>query len=63
MARRSILRSTERLEPVYFVLLSREPSEGRPLDDVIEREQAPHQHLRRRVLPATVAHIGMPSAR
>ena len=57
MARRSILRSTERLEPVHFVLLRLEPSEGRPLDEVIEREQAPHQHLRRCILPATVANI------
>ena len=34
MARRSILRLTERLEPVHFVLLRLEPSEGRPLDEV-----------------------------
>ena len=47
----------ERLEPLHFVGLSREPCEGRPLDEVIEREQAAHQNLRRRVLRATVPHV------
>ena len=48
----------ERLEPLHLVGLGGEPSKRRPVDDVIEREQAPHQHLRRGVLPATVPHVG-----
>ena len=49
---------TERLEPSYFVVLRRQPSEGRPLDEVIEREHAPHEYVRRRVLAAPMAHVG-----
>ena len=42
----------ERLEPLHLVVLGREPCEGRPLDKVIEREQAAHEYGRRRVLPS-----------
>ena len=47
----------ERLEPPYFVGLGGEPSEGRPLDDVIEREQAPYEDVRRRILAPAVANV------
>ena len=47
----------KRLEPLHFVGLGGEPAEGWPLDDVIEREDAAHQHVRGRVLAATVAHV------
>ena len=47
----------ERLEPLHFVVLGREPCEGRPLDEVIEREQAAHEHGRRRVLASAVFHV------
>ena len=47
----------ERLEPLHLVVLGGKPSEGRPLDEVIEREQAAHEHGRRRVLPSAVFHV------
>ena len=47
----------ERLEPLHLVGLGGEPSEGRPLDEVIEREQAPHEYLRRRILAPVVANV------
>ena len=47
----------ERLEPLHLLRLRREPSEGRPLDDVIEREQPAHEHLRGRLLAPAVADI------
>ena len=48
----------ERLEPLHLVGLGGEPSEGLPLDDVIEREQAPHEDVRRRILAPAVANVG-----
>ena len=48
----------ERLEPLHFFFLSRELSEGRPLDKVIEREQPAHQHVRGGFLAASVADVG-----
>ena len=49
--------NAERLEPLHLVGLGGEPSEGLPLDDVIEREQAPHEYLRRRILAPAVANV------
>ena len=40
----------ERVKPLYLLLLGRQPDEIRPLDDVIERQQPPHEHLGGRVL-------------
>ena len=48
----------ERLEPLHFFSLSREPSEGRPLDEVIEREQPAQQHVRGGFFAASVAYVG-----
>ena len=48
----------ERLEPLHLVALGGEPSEGRPRDDVIEREEPAHEDDRGRGLRPAVAHVG-----
>ena len=50
-------RDAECVEPAHLLVLGWEPSKGRPLDDVVERQQPPHEHLGCRFLraPAVLA--------
>ena len=48
----------ERLKPLHLVALGGEPSEGRPRDDVIEREEPAHEDDRGRGLRPAVSHVG-----
>ena len=48
----------ERHQPLHLVGLGGEPSEARLLDEVVERQQPPHEHLGGRILAATVAYVG-----
>ena len=47
----------QRVEPPHFVVLSWEPSEARPLDEVIAREQPAHAQRQRCLFAAAVPHV------